>query len=156
MDEIFPIWNFPGGTFLGGIFLGGIYRSRSNLYEKGNESLTNYKCWFDSNMLTLNAQKTHSVVFHRKQRKVSLKNCQLPICATKVTKVDFTKFFGVLINRLQLVTELAYFKLITQNCRICSNFLSCSKVLCAQIVEAHLQGCTTLRYKTFRYNVNNT
>ena len=59
----------------------------TNLYEKGNEPLANYKCWFDSNMLTLNTQKTHSVVFHRKQRKIPPKYSKLSICAAEVTKV---------------------------------------------------------------------
>ena len=46
-----------------------LYMSSSdiiNLYEKVNELHANYKCWFDSNMFTLNVQETHKMVFHRK------------------------------------------------------------------------------------------
>ena len=78
-----------------------IYTSSPNineLFEKANQSLAKFKCWFDSNKLTLNAKKTHYVLFHRKQRKVPINDCKLYVSSIEVKKVVDTKFLGVAIG----------------------------------------------------------
>ena len=69
-----------------------------DLYLRANHALSNFKNWFDSNKLSLNADKTKYMIFHRKQR-------QLPSCIHKlyldnleVEKVNYAKFLGVVLD----------------------------------------------------------
>ena len=131
-----------------------IYTSSPNineLFEKANQSLAKFKCWFDSNKLTLNAKKTHYVLFHRKQRKVPINDCKLYVSSIEVKKVVDTKFLGVVLDCnlswshhiLNLSRKLAKFapiiyrvrKLCTHkslkliyNCLIYSNLVYCNSV----------------------------
>ena len=49
------------------------------LFEKGNQSLIQYKTWFDVNKLTLHAGKTNFIIFHRKQCRLQVTQARLKI-----------------------------------------------------------------------------
>ena len=68
------------------------------LYSKSNAALNDYYTWFSSNKLTLNAQKTQYILFHRKQKLVPSLECNLNINNTPIHRVQHAKFLGVIID----------------------------------------------------------
>ena len=54
--------------------------------------------WLLSNKLTLNNDKTHYILFHRKQKRVPVHNGTLSIGEREIERVCDTKFLGVIID----------------------------------------------------------
>ena len=68
------------------------------LFDKANQSLVNYKKWFDSNKLTLNTSKTQYIIFHRKQRRIPENDNQIFLGTDLVTEKKYVKFLGVVVD----------------------------------------------------------
>ena len=70
------------------------------LFQTVNNELKNIHEWFKANKLSLNADKTKYVFFHKTRRSDYL-SLQLPILyidAYKIKRVYFTKFLGVMLD----------------------------------------------------------
>ena len=71
----------------------------SSLFDRVNSDLSLISRWLCANKLTLNISKTHFVLFHRKQRTVSLRpDCTLRIGDVGIGRVSETNFLGVMID----------------------------------------------------------
>ena len=78
-----------------------LYLSSQNideLFNLGNQSLAQYKMWFDANKLTLNAGKTNFIIFHRKQRRLPSTLPKLSIGNSDISKVNQVRFLGVIMD----------------------------------------------------------
>ena len=77
-----------------------IFASGSNLkflYHKVNEDLKLVTDWFDSNSLTLNAEKTKYILFRSKRKEVNY-NGVIRLGRSVITRVTDIKFLGVKID----------------------------------------------------------
>ena len=69
-----------------------------DLFAKTNRSLVNFKLWFDTNKLTLNANKTQYVIFHRRQRRIPQHENKVFLGTDSVNQVTCVKFLGILVD----------------------------------------------------------
>ena len=66
--------------------------------------------WLQINRLSLNLNKTHFIVFHRKRAKISL-SADLTISNIKIGMAEKTKFLGVMIDQnLPFQSHIMYIK----------------------------------------------
>ena len=87
---IFPIL-FADDT---SIFIQG--KSLQDTIEQLNTELNKVVTWLSSNMLTLNAIKSHFMIFHRSR--IKCVNLHVKIGNVTLKQVNFTKFLGVIID----------------------------------------------------------
>lgn len=67
------------------------------LYRKANEDLRHLSAWFNSNSLTLNAEKSKYILFRTKNK--TLNNVsELKISDSEIKRVKHTQFLGVIID----------------------------------------------------------
>ena len=72
-----------------------------SLFSTANNELSNISHWFNSNKLSLNADKTKFTLFHKVRRKLitfHIVLSTLNINNTLIKRVDHIKFLGVLFN----------------------------------------------------------
>jgi hypothetical protein len=84
-----------------------LFADDSSLFIKGNEidtmieslnmELTHIKTWVDANKLSLNVEKTHSMVFSS-ARKIVKCNRNIEIDGKVISKTDSIKFLGVILD----------------------------------------------------------
>ena len=103
-------------------------RNSEELFTRVNSDLTRVCQWFDANKLTLNASKTHYVIFARSRRVLdSVRDSGLRVGSVAIDRHVKSMFLGVLIDELltwqphvQLVcNKLAKYVPILRNIRNC-------------------------------------
>ena len=68
------------------------------LFETVNKELVNINTWFQANKLSLNANKTKYVFFHKPKKKVPFNLPTLKINSTEIKREQSLKFLGVIID----------------------------------------------------------
>ena len=68
----------------------------SVLCGRANQAVALYKVWFTSNRLAADKNKTHYIIFHRKQKKLPVQSESLKLDNVTVYKVKNAKFLGVM------------------------------------------------------------
>ena len=89
-----------------------------SLFSTANNELSNISHWFNSNKLSLNADKTKFTLFHKVRRKritFHIVLSTLNINNTLIKRVDHIKFLGVLFNEthgkiIQILLKTKYQK----------------------------------------------
>ena len=90
------------------MFLSG--KSPDDLIRIMNEEMVKVVNWLQINRLSLNLNKTHFIVFHRKRAKISL-SADLTINNIKIGMAEKTKFLGVMIDQnLSFQSHIMYIK----------------------------------------------
>ena len=90
------------------MFLSG--KNPDDLIRIMNEEMVKVVNWLQINRLSLNLNKTHFIVFHRKRAKISLSS-DLTISNIKIGMAEITKFLGVMIDQnLSFQSHIMYIK----------------------------------------------
>ena len=69
----------------------------SELIRRANEELITINSWINCNRLTLNSDKTHYLIFHRKKT-IPVNIDQLKINSIPITQKSNTNFLGVILD----------------------------------------------------------
>ena len=90
------------------MFLSG--KNPDDLIRFMNEEMVKVVNWLQINRLSMNLNKTHFIVFHRKRAKISL-SADLNINNIKIGMAEKTKFLGVMIDQhLSFQSHIMYTK----------------------------------------------
>ena len=90
------------------IFLSG--KSPDDLIEMMNIEIVKVVDWLKINMLSLNIDKTHFIIFRRQREKISLSN-DLVVDNVKIAISDHSKFLGVIVDQyLSFYRHIQYIK----------------------------------------------
>jgi hypothetical protein len=73
------------------------HKNLSHLISNTNKELSKISNWLKLNKLSLNVKKTHYILFHCRQKKIT-NNIQVKMDMNIIEQVKFTKFLGVIIN----------------------------------------------------------
>ena len=71
----------------------------SRLINTVNSELCLVSSWFKANKLTLHPDKTKFILFHPSRKKVNLDEIHISINGAPLSRVDNTKFLGVIIHQ---------------------------------------------------------
>lgn len=78
------------------------------LFQNFNSEMKTLVKWIHANDLSLNISKTHYMLFRARGKKISI-NMNVFIGQTKLKKVEFTKFLGVILDaKLNWLDHIMY------------------------------------------------
>jgi len=72
--------------------------SIDELFHEANIVLENRKTLFDCNRLSLNATKIQYIIFHRRQKSISVDNYNLYVGNDEICRVTSAKFLGFIVD----------------------------------------------------------
>ena len=74
------------------------HKDINTLVNTVNNELVHVLSWFNANKLTLHPDKTKCIFFHPARKKIDFTNLNIKINGTLISRVQSTKFLGVIIH----------------------------------------------------------
>ena len=114
------------------------------LYRKLNEDLKRLSNWFNSNLLTLNAEKSNYILFRTKNKQIDYSG-KVMIDGNEIRRVSSTKFLGVLLDEyldwnLHVKTLLNKLAIGNYSLNMCKNMLKThtKRLLYLSNIQSHI------------------